>query len=48
MKTFKETTYMHFVREFKNKLNRTLTIDEKEFLKWVAKKCLGSKVGKEV
>ncbi|WP_257720699.1 hypothetical protein [Lentibacillus amyloliquefaciens] len=33
-----EKVYIQLVREFENKLNRKLTIDEKELLKWVAKK----------
>lgn len=38
MNAFEETTYIDFILEFEDKLHRELTIDEKEFLEWLAKK----------
>lgn len=37
MNTFEEKLYMNLVCEFENKLRRKLAIEEKGFLKWLAK-----------
>lgn len=38
MNALEQSAYIQFVREFENRVERKLTMDEKEFLKWLAKK----------
>ncbi|WP_175631879.1 hypothetical protein [Virgibacillus siamensis] len=37
MNDIAKAAYLHFADEFENQLHRKLTINEKEFLQWMAK-----------